>query len=105
MELKDKPTLNDIQEYVSVIEKEKGYIDNKMEKETSLLIEEVGEFFKALRKKTIIKPDHDPKFRSVDEELADIIFHLCAIANRMNIDLEKAFRNKDRINKKRDLNK
>ena len=61
----------------------------------------VGELFQALRKKIRINIDHDPKFGSVDEELADILFHLCSIANRFKIDLEKAFRNKEQINKNR----
>ena len=67
-----------------------------------MLIEEIEELFEALRKKIIIKPDHNPEFGLVDEELSDTLFHLCAIANRMNIDLEKSLRNKEEINKKKE---
>ena len=66
-----------------------------------MLGEEIGELFKAIRKKEKIKVDHNSKFGSIDEELADIIIYLCAIANRFDIDLEKAFRDKEEINKKR----
>jgi len=66
-----------------------------------MLEEELGEFFRAFRKKTKIKADHNPEFGSMDEELADIFTHLCSIANYLKIDLEKAFRNKEEINQKR----
>ncbi|MBN2891068.1 MAG: hypothetical protein JXL97_04300 [Bacteroidales bacterium] len=66
-----------------------------------MLGEEIGELFKAIRKNQQIKIDLNSKIGSVDEELADIIIYLCAIANRTNIDLEKAFRDKEEINKKR----
>lgn len=99
--LKSQPSLKDIQNYVIKLEKERGFYKNDLNKEIFLLEEEIGEFLKAIRKKTRIKADHDPKFGSVDEELADILFHLCAIANRFNIDLDQAFRNKEKINSKR----
>jgi len=38
---------------------------------------------------------------SVDEELADILIYLCSIANRLDIDLERAFRDKEEVNKQR----
>lgn len=54
-----------------------------------------------MSKKEKIRIDHHSKFGSIDEELADIVIYLCAIANRFNIDLEKAFCDKEEINKKR----
>jgi len=48
-----------------------------------------------------MKVDHNSKFGSIEEELADIIIYLCSIANRLDIDLEKAFRDKEEVNKKR----
>ena len=38
---------------------------------------------------------------AIDEELADILIYVCAIANRCEINLEDAFRRKEEINKKR----
>ncbi len=66
-----------------------------------MLGEEVGELFKAIRKSENIKIDHNSKFGSVEEELADVLIFMCSIANRFDIDLEKAFREKEEINKKR----
>lgn len=39
--------------------------------------------------------------RPVAEELADIGIYLCAIANRYNVDLEQAFRDKEEVNRTR----
>ena len=99
--LKDKPTLKDIQNYVIELEKERGFEKEDTLTKCLLLGEEVGELFKAIRKKEKIKIDHNSKFGSVDEELADVFIYICAIANRLGIDLEKAFRDKEEINKKR----
>jgi NTP pyrophosphatase (non-canonical NTP hydrolase) len=100
--LKENPNLGDFQEYVRDLEKERGFQDEDVLKKCLLLGEEVGELYKAIRKKNgVLKIDHGSKFGSVDEELADIIIGICTIANRFDINLEQAFREKEEINKKR----
>ena len=67
-----------------------------------MLGEEVGELFKAIGKHgNLNKVDSNSKVGSVEEELADVLIFICAIANRFDIDLEKAFRDKEAINNKR----
>lgn len=99
--LKENPTIGDLQEYVFELEKERDFLDQNVLQKCLMLGEEVGELFKAIRKKEKIKIDHNSKIGSIDEELADVIIYLCSIANRFDIDLEKAFRDKEEINKKR----
>lgn len=100
--LKENPILKDFQEYVKNLEADRGFEKEDVIIKCLLLAEEIGELFKAIRKKDgVIKIDHNSKFSSVDEELADIIIYLCAIANRFDIDLEQAFRAKEELNKKR----
>jgi NTP pyrophosphatase (non-canonical NTP hydrolase) len=100
--LKENPNLGDFQKYVRDLEQERGFQDEDVLKKCLLLGEEVGELYKAIRKENaVLRIDHGSKFGSVDEELADVIIGICAIANRFNIDLEKAFRDKEEINKKR----
>ena len=101
-DLKKRPTLKDYQHYVRELEAERGFTKETVLQKCLMLGEEVGELFKAIRKKIKIKVDHNSKFGSIDEELADIIIFICAIANRFDIDLEEAFRNKEEINKKRE---
>lgn len=100
--LKENPTMKDFQRYVRELEIERGFEKEDVLAKCLLLGEEVGELFKAIRKKDkIVKIDHNSRFGSVDEELVDIIIYLCTIANRFDIDLEQAFRAKEDLNKKR----
>ncbi|MFH1668031.1 MAG: MazG nucleotide pyrophosphohydrolase domain-containing protein [Candidatus Komeilibacteria bacterium] len=99
--LKENPKLKDFQKYVIELEKERGFDQQGVLDKCLMLGEEVGELFKAIRKKQKIKIDHNSKFGSIDEEISDIFIFLCAIANRYDINLEQAFRDKEEINKKR----
>ncbi|MBZ0198322.1 MAG: hypothetical protein K8H86_00525 [Ignavibacteriaceae bacterium] len=100
-ELKAKATLNDFQEYVSKLEKERGFENQTVIEKCLLLGEEVGELFKAVRKINNLAVDENSDFTSVEEELADILIFLCSIANRYDINLEEAFREKEKINRDR----
>lgn len=100
--LESQPTLSDLQKYVAETEVERKRNHEKIAKKFLMLMEEVGELMTADREKPkVIRPDHNPKFASLDEELADILVYLCSIANRLGVDLETAFRNKAEINKRR----
>lgn len=99
--LKNQPTLKDFQEYVKELEEERGFTRDNVLQKCLILGEEIGELFKAVRKNEKIKIDNNSNFGQIDEELADIIIFLCSIANRYNIDLEKAFRDKEEKNKQR----
>lgn len=101
LHLKERPTLADFQEYVIQLEKERGFSSQTIIQKCLMLGEELGELFKAVRKSENIKVDRNSAIGSVDEELADIFIYLCAIANRFDIDLEQAFREKEAINKGR----
>lgn len=101
IELKQKPTLEDFQEYVAQLEKERGFENQTVIEKCVLLGEEMGELFKAIRKISKLAVDENSDFTSVDEELADILIFLCSIANRYNISLEEAFREKEKINQNR----
>ncbi len=99
--LKDSPAIKDFQVYVNELEHERGFIDQNVLEKCLLLGEETGELFKAVRKAIKLKTDVNATVGSVKEELADILIYLCSIANRFDIDLEQAFREKEEINKKR----
>ena len=99
--LKENPTLADIQKYVVELETERGFANQDVIKKCLMLGEEVGELFKAIRKQENLSIDAKSQSFSIPDEMADIIVMLCSIANRFNVDLEKAFRDKEEINKKR----
>lgn len=99
--LQIKPTFNDFQQYVREMENERGFSSDTVMQKCLLLGEEVGELFKTVRKDTGMTVDHGSKFSDIEHELSDIVTILCTIANRYDIDLEQAFRDKEEINKKR----
>lgn len=104
LNLTPNPDLKTIQEYVYELKKERGFLNNSLQQECLLLGEEVGELFKAVRKQQNMKFDSKSTVGSIDEELADILIYLCSIANHLNIDLERALRDKEEINKQRTWN-
>ena len=96
--LDERPLLADLQSYVSKLEDERGFADQTVLDKCLLLGEEVGELFKAIRRTEGLLIDQRSEFGDVASELADILIYLCAIANRYDIDLERAFREKETEN-------
>jgi NTP pyrophosphatase (non-canonical NTP hydrolase) len=103
LHLPKNPTLADLQRYVVDMEKQRGFAKNNEDplRIALLLGEEVGELFKAIRKRERITVARDSEVSEVAHELADILNFVAAIANRYGVDLETAFREKEEKNKKR----
>lgn len=100
-ELPDNPTLPALQKYVAEQGIERGFGAQSARDVCLVLGEEIGELFKAIRKSEGLKIDKNSTFGSVSHELADILVNVLAIANLYAVDLEKAFREKEEINKDR----
>jgi NTP pyrophosphatase (non-canonical NTP hydrolase) len=100
-ELPQAASLAQFQTYVRELEAERGFTGNTVEQTSLLLGEEIGELFKAIRKQQKMAVDANSRVGNVDEELADVLIYLLALANRFGIDLEDAFRKKEEINKNR----
>ncbi|MDB5178199.1 MAG: putative pyrophosphatase [Patescibacteria group bacterium] len=98
--IKAGATLRDLQEYTTVHFKERGFRTTPTQ-ECLLLIEEVGELAKAIRKESGVTTDPDSHVGNIAHELADVLWVTSAIANMYDIDLEQAFRGKEAINHKR----
>ena len=102
-DLKNKPQLKDFQEYIKLIADERGWDKNNPLEIFLLFSEEVGELAKAIRNK--IKLYHEPgksaKPNELEYEFADVFSYLLDLANQFDVDLEKAFRDKEEKNKKR----
>lgn len=94
-------SLRDLQDYISGVERERGFLDQTTLQKCLLLGEEVGELFKAVRKSSGLGVDPNSHTHSVGEELADVLSFLLAIANRLEIDLATAFMEKERKNEGR----
>ncbi|WP_434739500.1 MazG nucleotide pyrophosphohydrolase domain-containing protein [Micromonospora sp. SH-82] len=94
-------TLPDLQQYVVDMEEERGFAGRTVLDQCLMLGEEVGELFKAVRKHQQLPIGTTSVVGSVDEELADILIFLCAVANRYGIDLGDAVRRKEEHNEGR----
>ena len=99
-DLPKKPTLADYQAYLKTMNAKRGFKE-VVNDVFVLLMEEVGEFAKAVRKAGTVKIDKNSKEHRPEEEAADVFYLLINLCNHLNIDLEKAFRAKEKKNKKR----
>lgn len=100
-ELAPSASLAQFQTYVRELETERGFTANTVEQTSLLLGEEIGELFKAIRKQQKMAVDANSRVGNVDEELADVLIYVLALANRFSIDMEDAFRKKEEVNKNR----
>lgn len=99
--LQEASALVDLQRYVLEMEEEPGFTHRGVVQQCLLLGEEVGELFKAVRKHEKMRTGATSITGTVDEELADVLIYLCAIANRLGVNLEEALRRKEELNETR----
>jgi NTP pyrophosphatase (non-canonical NTP hydrolase) len=99
--LAPQPTLQDLQQYVGKTLIYRGFEDQTAQDELLMLCEEVGELAKALRQHQNKPKAVDSQSFEVAYEIADVLWVLACIANRLGVDLETALRAKDERNKQR----
>jgi NTP pyrophosphatase (non-canonical NTP hydrolase) len=99
--LKENPTLQDFQKYIKEMVEERGFDKENIQQIFMLFLEECGEMAKAARKTAGMKTDSNSEQFHLDNEIADVFIYLLDICNHFDIDLEKAFREKEELNKKR----
>ncbi|MEO1335436.1 MAG: MazG nucleotide pyrophosphohydrolase domain-containing protein [Myxococcota bacterium] len=111
IELPEGAAMARYQRYIDELEQLHGWTEVDLVHNCFFMGEEVGELFKAIRKykhmwdETTGQPHdakEDPALKTaVAEEIVDVFNYLLSIANRMDIDLEKAFRDKNARNQTR----
>ncbi len=100
--LAEHPTLKDLQIYLDEVCKERGWVKDTYAEKFLLFTEEVGELAKAIRKSAgLYQEKAKQKDTELEEEFADVLSYLLDLANCFQIDLEKAFREKERVNESR----
>ncbi len=84
-----------------------GWLDVDLVHNCFLMGEEVGELFKSIRRYNRYFEEGQPETvqserkTQVAEEIVDVLNYLLAIANRLDIDVEQAFRDKNAKNQTR----
>lgn len=106
--LSENAPLKEYQRYIHELEAMHGWLDVDLIHNCFLMGEEVGELFKAVRKyvRYFDPSEGSPAAKGerkadVAEELVDVFNYLMALANRLDIDMEEAFRNKNSRNQAR----
>lgn len=100
-QLKNNPTLSEVQAYVAERTKERGFDNETTQDSFMLLVEEIGELAKALRPMHGIKSATDSTLGEVEHEIADVFWLLMCVCNGLDIDVETAVRSKEEKNLKR----
>ena len=104
IELSEGAPMAEFQKYIYELEAFHGWLDVDLVHNCFLMGEEVGELFKAVRRheKYFEHPAKGANTKAeVAEEIVDVFNYLLAIANRLDIDLEDAFRKKNKRNQER----
>ena len=106
IQLPAQASMKDYQKYIYQLESMHGWLDVDLIHNCFLMGEEIGELFKAIRKHQRYFEEHHPQEeeqskKEIAEEIVDVFNYLIAIANRLEIDLEKAFRYKNQLNQSR----
>ena len=99
----ESATLSELQQYQADICKARGW-DKTSDLEAFLLFsEEVGELAKAIRnrRKLYQETKKESKQEDLAEEFADVLSYLMELANRFEVNLEAAYRDKERKNSNR----
>lgn len=100
--LASQPTLKVLQEYLAQVCQERGWTKDSPAEKFVLFVEEVGELAKAIRDHSGLysEPSKQKAFE-LEEEFADVFSYLLDLANCYGVDLETAFRAKEKINDSR----
>lgn len=95
----------DYQSYIHQMEALHGWLDVSLVENCFLMGEEVGELFKAIRKlkhffdqAEVKAQPEEALVEQAGEEIVDVLNYLLAIANRLDIDVERAFVQKNTRN-------
>ncbi len=92
-----------LQEYIHTMVVRRGFDKETPRDVLLLMVEEVGELAKAVRKHVGLKSDEERKERypALESELADVFIYLLDLANLLEVSLVRALRDKEQENEKR----
>lgn len=102
--LNEGNTLQEVQQYIKDVIEIRGFTNQEIEKTMLLLLEEVGELAKSIRKNATnmsIDKNKINHYDTIESEVADVFIVLSSVCNKLDIDLYKALKDKEEENIKR----
>lgn len=104
-DLNENNTVQEVQSYIKEVIELRGFGNQEIEKTMLLLLEEVGELAKAIRKNATnmsIDKDKISHYDTIESEVADVFIVLNSVCNKLDIDLYQALKEKEKENIKRE---
>lgn len=104
-DLNENNTVQEVQNYIKEVIELRGFGNQEIEKTMLLLLEEVGELAKAIRKNATnmsIDKDKISHYDTIESEVADVFIVLNSVCNKLDIDLYQALKEKEKENIKRE---
>ncbi len=101
MEIPKNDSLRGLQEYIWQMNIERGFNTEDAGKKLVMLMEEVGELAKAVRKTIGLGFSDTTRTADLEEELADVQIILLGLASMHNIDMFDAVAKKEEKNRSR----
>lgn len=99
--LNESSSLQEIQKYITDVTNIRGFSNQEIEQTMLILIEEIGELAKSIRKNATnmsIDNERISHYDTIESEVADVFIVLNSVCNKLNIDLFKALKDKEREN-------
>lgn len=90
-----------MQNYIWQMNIQRGFNTEDSSKKLVMLMEEVGELAKAIRKDSGLKFTDTTEQKEIKEELADVQIILLGLASLLKIDMVDAVREKEQKNRRR----
>src|SRR5947209_2866313 len=98
MDLPQNDSLRELQAYIWQMNKERKF-NEEVSKKMLVLIEEIGELAKAIRKSVGLKFTKTTRVTELEEELADVQIMLLGIASLLEVDMFDAVMHKEAKNR------
>lgn len=104
MQIPETDSLRDLQKYIWQMNVDRGFNTEDPSKKLVMLMEEMGELAKAVRKVAGMKFTDSTKQTDLEEELADVQIVLLGLSSLLNVDMFDAVAAKEQKNRKRTWN-
>lgn len=99
--LKETDSLREVQQYIKSVNTVRGFEDQPIEERMLLLTEEIGELAKSIRKNATnmsIDVNKQYNYDSIESEVSDCLYVLASVCNKLDIDMFKCLKEKEKEN-------
>lgn len=99
--LQETDSLREVQHYIKAVNTVRGFEDQPIEERMLLLTEEIGELAKSIRKNaTNMSTDVNKQYSydSIESEVSDCLYVLASVCNKLDIDMFKCLKEKEKEN-------